>query len=733
MVVATHLSKNLRKSLLLKVISKSTPTNQDIETVLELTATKVIEDMRAQSMTIYLLDGNEISFRYIYYSPTIWGNNTSIQKKFEEKREKLLKLTLPQGTGIVGRVIKSGEANFFNVGAADNNVLYNLSKATDFNVNAMLTVPMKTKNRVIGAIQVLNKEPGIEPQTFEENDRIYLTELAEYTAPLLMRHVDPSYQMDDDDTAKYISRFTDTRLITDFTSVEFDETFVKSFDPRTIAQFLIMPVKRVSDGSILALMTNPLDYQSREAFAIKTQYQIDETFVTSKHLINACVKKFFADTKESDEESHENTGEQLGAITDKLSAEYAQEDQIIVEQDEESVKDDASPIVALVNKCIEDAYFSGASDIHVEPQDNRVVIRYRIDGLCIEKMVLPKNVIGALVARIKIMCDLDIAQKRLPQDGRIAFAKYTKSKINIDLRVATCPTLYGEKVVMRLLDKSRTAMPIDSLGFSEANLVKYRSIIQSPYGMILHCGPTGSGKSMTLFSAISEVMSPMLNVQTAEDPIEYTVAGINQVQMHKAIGLTFASALRSFLRMDPDIILVGEIRDKETAEIAIEAALTGHLLLSTIHTNDAPSTIVRFTDMDIEPFMISSSLLLVCAQRLIRRVCKKCRVKYMPNDGEIKILQHANVGWNGQEIYKNSEHGCQACGGSGMRGRIGIHELMENNEDITRSINRGASTAEIKEVATKKNGMKTLHQDSILKVIEGTSTLVEAISNISPD
>ena len=283
---------------------------------------------------------------------------------------------------------------------------------------------------------------------------------------------------------------------------------------------------------------------------------------------------------------------------------------------------------------------------------------------------------------------------------------------------------------MRILDKSKAALPITALGFSDYNIEMYRQCIRQPYGMLLHCGPTGSGKSMTLFSALQEIASPDINIQTAEDPIEYTLAGVNQMQMHKQIGLTFAAALRCYLRMDPDVILVGEIRDQETAEIAVEAALTGHLLLSTLHTNDAPSTIARFTDMGIEPFMISASLLVVCAQRLGRRVCKNCKISYEPEGNEKEIIEKA-IEWSGQ-IFKTPEDGCPTCGGVGYKGRIGIHELMRNNEDIIKAINDRAETATIKRIAMR-TGMKTLHQDSMLKVKDGTTTMMEAIANIPPD
>jgi type IV pilus assembly protein PilB len=317
----------------------------------------------------------------------------------------------------------------------------------------------------------------------------------------------------------------------------------------------------------------------------------------------------------------------FGDVVDQIGAEFGSVGEVT---EEDLTNEESGPIIELANRIIEEAYFSGTSDIHVEPQEKDVVIRYRVDGLCHEKLRLPSKVGPALVARLKIMCNLDIAERRLPQDGRIIFKQYTRKNLDLDLRVSTAPLNHGEGVVMRILDKQKTTLPLTALGFSEDNLARYRRCITQPYGMILHCGPTGSGKSMTLYSALNEINTPDVVIRTAEDPIEYTLPGLNQMQMHRQIGLTFASALRAFLRQDPDIILVGEIRDKETANIAVEAALTGHLLISTLHTNDAPGTIARLTDMGVEPFMISSSLLCVCAQRLMRRVCKTCRIAYEP-------------------------------------------------------------------------------------------------------
>lgn len=415
-------------------------------------------------------------------------------------------------------------------------------------------------------------------------------------------------------------------------------------------------------------------------------------------------------------------------VVEAVGMEFDEGDADEVEEGLES--EESAPIIQLANRIIEDAYFAGTSDIHIEPREKELVVRYRIDGVCQEKLKLPAKVSGSLVARLKIMSNLDIAERRLPQDGRIVFKQYTKKNVDIDLRVSTAPLNHGEGVVMRILDKAKSTLPMPALGFSEENLGKYREVIKQPYGMILHCGPTGSGKSMTLYSALNEINSPGFVIRTAEDPIEYTLNGINQMQMNRHIGLTFASALRAFLRQDPDIILVGEIRDQETANIAVEAALTGHLLISTLHTNDAPSTVARLTDMGIEPFMISSSLLCVCAQRLMRRVCKTCRIQYEPEGREKEVLENG-IGWSGP-IFKHNPKGCPRCTNTGYKGRVGIHELMVNSSDLVEDINKGRETADIKRTAVR-DGMKTLHQDSLMKVRDGITTLEEALSTVPVD
>lgn len=421
--------------------------------------------------------------------------------------------------------------------------------------------------------------------------------------------------------------------------------------------------------------------------------------------------------------------EGFGDVMDSLNIDFGQagEDGEISEED---LENESSPIVQLANRIVEDAYFSGGSDIHIEPFENEARVRVRVDGVCQEKLRIPPKVCNSLMARLKVMANLDIAEKRLPQDGRIVFKQFNRKGIDVDLRVSTAPLNHGEGVVMRLLDKQKSTLPLPALGFSEQNLAIYRSLIKRPYGMILHCGPTGSGKSMTLYSALNEINDPGKCIRTAEDPIEYTLNGLCQMQMHRQIGLTFASALRAFLRQDPDIILVGEIRDQETAQIAIEAALTGHMLFSTLHTNDAPSTVSRLTEMGVEPFMISASIVCICAQRLLRRVCKTCKTIAEAEGREAELIQRA-IDWTGP-IPRAKLKGCPACRGVGYRGRVGIHELMATSEELIKGINAEYDTAKIKRIAVR-NGMKTLHQDSMLKVMEGVTTIEEAIANVPHD
>ena len=724
-MASSSIAGTLRRSLLIKVISKPAPSREDVASVIELTASKVVEALQCQSMTFYLVEGNEIAFKQVYYSPSLWASDPPKEKKFQDTAAKLLALRLPIGKGIVGRVIETGEPVFFRNSESQAPFMQSMAQTTGFEVRSMLTVPLKT-TITLGAIQVLNKEmaAGTDGE-FTDKDLLLLKEVAEYSSTLIHRMVDPKFQPNAEDTARFVAKLTDLPLVTKVEEIEIDDKLVEVTGDAIIRREGIFPHKRISPSSVAVLMTNPLDYAKREAFSQATEMAIEEVSVVSATLFETLLKKYFKDAKAGPATAEDVD---IGSVAEVISTAYSVEGGEVKAEDLEN--EESAPIIQLVNRIIEDAYVSGASDIHVEPMEKDLLIRYRIDGLCQEKLRLPKQVSNAMVTRLKIMCNLDISERRLPQDGRIVFKKYTKKNIDIDLRVATGPMNHGEKVVMRILDKQKSTLPLPALGFSDENLAKYRECIRQPYGMILHCGPTGSGKSMTLYSALGEVNTPDVNIQTAEDPIEYTLAGINQMQMSRQIGLTFARALRCYLRMDPDIILVGEIRDEETAQIAVEAALTGHLLVSTLHTNDAPSTVARIGEMGVEPFNISASLVCVCAQRLLRRVCKNCKVAYEPVGREKSILEKA-LGWSGQ-CFKGNPQGCPTCSGTGYKGRVGIHELMINSEELTEGINKEVEVADLKRIAMK-NGMKTLHQDSMLKVKMGLTTIEEALANVPPD
>lgn len=389
-----------------------------------------------------------------------------------------------------------------------------------------------------------------------------------------------------------------------------------------------------------------------------------------------------------------------------------------------------APIIQLVDMLIVKAHSMGASDIHIEPAEHEIVVRYRIDGeLKTINRLQPHALIFPLIARIKIMSRMNIVEHRLPQDGRITFSEFFPD-LDFDLRVAITPMNYGEKAVLRILDKKKTLLSLDKLGYSPYNIQIYREKIKTPYGMILHVGPTGSGKSMTLYSALNEILSDKINIQTIEDPIEYTLPGISQLEVRSEIGLTFARGLRAFLRQDPDVILVGEIRDQETARIAVEASLTGHLLLSTLHTNDAPSTVIRLIEMGIDNYLLSSSLVLICAQRLLRRLCLNCRAPYRANRSICnKLGLDETEKWM---IYRPV--GCLECNQTGYKGRIGVHEVLVFNEFMRTAINDPKVTSEyLKKIAVEKCGMITLYWDAMEKVKMGITSLEEALAKIKTD
>jgi type IV pilus assembly protein PilB len=445
-----------------------------------------------------------------------------------------------------------------------------------------------------------------------------------------------------------------------------------------------------------------------------------EPVVASETAISEAIHKFYG-AVESVEELDKVMKDLAG---DEAALELASDEQEMDLATLEKAAEEA-PIIKLVNLILTDAVKRGASDIHVEPYEKEYRVRFRIDGILQNVMAPPMKLKDAITSRIKIMSKLDISEKRLPQDGRIMI-KYLKDgkKKELDFRVSTVPTLFGEKIVLRLLDKENLRLDMTKLGFEAESLAKFERQILKPYGMVLVTGPTGSGKTNTLYSSVARLNTSETNIMTAEDPVEFQLPGINQVQMKEQIGLNFASALRAFLRQDPNIILVGEIRDFETAEIAVKAALTGHLVLSTLHTNDAPSTISRLMNMGIEPFLVATSVNLICAQRLVRRICVQCKEPL-----QIQPQALIDAGYTPDEATKTEvQHGrgCATCNNTGYKGRVGLYEVMEINDELRELILVGASAVELKRKALE-TGMITLRKSGLIKAALGLTTMEEVL------
>ena len=476
-MASSNIAGTLRRSLLIKVISKPAPSREDVASVIELTASKVVEALQAQSMTFYLVEGNEIAFKQIYYSPTLWAGDPAKEKKFHDTAAKLLTLKVPIGKGIVGKVVETAEPVFFRNSDSQAPFMASMAQTTGFEVRSMLTVPLRT-TITLGAIQVLNKEmsAGTEGE-FTERDLALLKEVAEYSSTMIHRMVDPKFVPNAEDTARFISKLTDLPLVTKIEEIEIDEKLIEVIGDAVIRREGIFPHKRMSPNSVAVLMTNPLDYAKRESFSQTTESSIEEVSVVSATLFDALLKKFFKDAKAGPATADDVD---IGSVAEVISSAYSGDGGAAAISSADLESEDSAPIIQLTNRIIEDAYVSGASDIHIEPMEKELLIRYRIDGLCQEKLRLPKQVANSMVTRLKIMCNLDISERRLPQDGRIVFKKYTKKNIDIDLRVATGPMNHGEKVVMRILDKTKSTLPLPALGFSEENLAKYRECIRQP-------------------------------------------------------------------------------------------------------------------------------------------------------------------------------------------------------------------------------------------------------------
>lgn len=694
--------------LLKTLVSKRKLTQENIDTVLMITIEKFIEAVQAQAITVYFTDeeGNA-QFRHIHYSRSLYKDDSELFARYQATAESLKGKKIKRGVGIVGKVIATGMSHFTPDAQKEQEFYPEVDKRLGFKTKSMITVPVKVGNKVIGAFQVVNKNPETGLDTFTHHDLILLDEIADYSSRIIHKLREPGAKLDDEEMAQYIARLTKCEYLDLKTAYERDDRLLKLVGRENIKKYEILPIKKIGSRSIKAAMANPLDLQKRDSFQVATNLDIEIVVVASESRIREVIDDFVK----------KDVG--VGAVMERIGEEYAVSVETVSVG--ESVDEKSPPIVQLASRIVEDACARGASDIHVEPFENEVLVRYRVDGVLEEKLRLPVNALRPLISRYKIMSQLDITEHRLPQDGRIRFKDFTKTDIDIDLRVAVAPMFYGEKIVMRLIDRQATALGLDALGFEPESLKAYREVIRSPYGMILHVGPTGSGKTTTLYSAITEINKPTINIQTAEDPIEYMLRGINQMQINHEIGLTFAAALRSYLRQDPNIIMVGEIRDRETAEIAIEAALTGHLLFSTLHTNDAVGTVIRCIDMGIAPFLVSSSLLCVVAQRLMRKLCQ-CKVPYKPTEEERKVVGAPED----PHFVLFKPKGCPRCSNKGFKGRTGVYELLKPDEELKALINK-VSPSEILRESAIRGGMRTLFDDTMWKVRGGITSLEEAL------
>jgi type IV pilus assembly protein PilB len=498
---------------------------------------------------------------------------------------------------------------------------------------------------------------------------------------------------------------------------EIGDDVIKLVPRQTAVKHGVVPVNRAGSSLIIA-MSDPSNILALDDVKFSTGYNV-EVVVASEQAIREAIEHYYGEK---------------GPSYDDVMQGFEDADFSVIEEgdgldalDLEKSAGEA-PVVTLVNMILLDAIKKGASDIHVEPYEKEFRVRFRIDGVLYEVMKPPMKLRAAMISRLKIMSHLDISERRLPQDGRIKL-RLGKGK-EMDFRVSVCPTLFGEKVVLRLLDKSTLQLDMTKLGFEEKQMKDFLEAVDRPYGMVLVTGPTGSGKTTTLYSALSRLNEVAWNISTAEDPVEFNFFGINQVQMHDDIGLNFAAALRSFLRQDPDIIMVGEIRDFETAEIGVKAALTGHLVLSTLHTNDAPGTISRLLNMGIEPFLVTASLNAVIAQRLCRRLCPDCKA---PAPVDEQALLDAGFAPDQIGTFQAFDKvGCKLCNDRGFKGRVAVYEVMPMWDGLKELVINGASTAELKQDAIRL-GFQTLRMSALNKVKEGTTTLAEAVGNTAPD
>jgi type IV pilus assembly protein PilB len=523
--------------------------------------------------------------------------------------------------------------------------------------------------------------------------------------------------LNDEDVTNFLSKQYGVPAI-NLSFFEIDSAVVKLIPYETAKRYQILPLSRVG-ASLTIAMVDPTNVFAMDDIKFMTGYNIEPVVASETAIMEGIEKAYNSAGPEEDLESVINS---MGESDADIELQADADDLALAELEKAA---EEAPIIKLVNMLLTDAVKRRASDIHIEPYEKEYRVRFRIDGMLSTIMSPPTKLKDAITSRIKIMAKLDISEKRLPQDGRIMLKMNIEGrKKQLDYRVSTLPTLWGEKIVMRLLDKENLRLDMTQLGFEPESLEKFQTAILKPYGMVLVTGPTGSGKTNTLYSAISLLNKPDTNIMTAEDPVEFQLAGVNQVQMKEQIGLNFAAALRSFLRQDPNIILVGEIRDFETGEIAIKAALTGHLVLSTLHTNGAPETISRLMNMGIEPFLVATSVNAICSQRLVRRVCANCT-----EEVETPPQMLIQVGFAPDEVKAlkiRRGRGCDRCGNSGYKGRVGLYEVLQFSDEIREMVLSGSTSIELKRKAIEE-GMVSLRSSGLQKIRQGVTTLEEVL------
>jgi type IV pilus assembly protein PilB len=579
--------------------------------------------------------------------------------------------------------------------------------------------------------ELLLKEKRITPEQLQEA----LNYQRQHGGKLGFNLIKLGYVKDDEITALLSKQYGVPSIA--LGQFDVDAAVVKLVPAETAQKYQIIPLSR-SGATLTIAMTDPTNVFAMDDIKFMTGYNVEPVVASETAVIDA-IQKYYAKGSNTGGGGGGGGAMQTGASALEVASKALEEmpalgdagDVEVLEEFEEisaealAKQGEEAPVIKLVNVILMSAIQKGASDIHIEPYEKELRVRYRIDGILYNIMQPPMKFRDAITSRIKIMSKLDIAEKRLPQDGRIKIRFQDGGEMrDIDFRVSCLPTLFGEKIVLRLLDKTKLMLDMTKLGFEKESLDKFEVAIEKPWGMVLVTGPTGSGKTNTLYSSIARINTPTTNIMTAEDPVEFNLMGVNQVQVRENIGLNFAAALRSFLRQDPNIILVGEIRDFETAEIAVKAALTGHLVLSTLHTNDAPSTVNRLMNMGIEPFLVASSLNLICAQRLVRRICKNCTE---PDPTAAAALMQA--GFNAEDaktVVPNKGKGCEKCNNTGYKGRVGLYEVMEVTEELRELILVGASALELRRKAVDE-GMITLRNSGLRKVKEGVTTIEEIV------